>query len=239
MMNWRFSASSGLGSWSGNSPSGVPVGLDQLERQALEQRADHRAGHAVAAVDDDLHRLDVRRVDERQRGLVELRRRCRPPRRAAAAAGRRGRPASTRSRGCRRCRGRRTARSRRARRAWPRCRPSGCATRCTSARRRGRASRRGNRASRCRPCPASTTSAPSADDALAVARRELGRGEAHVAAEADAQLVGGLARQVAQDAGEGAADLLGDVAVDLVAVEAADVIRLEDAEVDCHRSAAS
>jgi hypothetical protein len=28
-----------------------PVGLDQIEVEALEQRADHRAGHAVAAVD--------------------------------------------------------------------------------------------------------------------------------------------------------------------------------------------
>ena len=35
-----------------------PVGLDQLERQLSQDRADHRPGHAVAAVDDDLQRLD-------------------------------------------------------------------------------------------------------------------------------------------------------------------------------------
>ncbi len=38
---------------------GRPVGLDQLEVQALEQRPDHRAGHPVAAVEDDLQRRSI------------------------------------------------------------------------------------------------------------------------------------------------------------------------------------
>ncbi len=67
-----------------------------------------------------------------------------------------------------------------------------------------------------------------AEHAVAVAGRELGRGQAHVASEADAQLADGLARQAREHAREPAADLLGDVAVDLLAVEAADVVGLED-----------
>ena len=77
MISLRFSGSSGLGSWSGKLPSGRPVGLDQLQLQALQQRADHRPGHAVAAVDDDLQRPgrgahDVG-VDELQRRRLKLR----------------------------------------------------------------------------------------------------------------------------------------------------------------------
>ena len=37
---------------------GRPVGGDEVEAEPLEQRADHRAGHPVAAVDDDAQRLD-------------------------------------------------------------------------------------------------------------------------------------------------------------------------------------
>ena len=37
---------------------GRPVGGDEVEAELLEQRADHRPGHAVAAVDDDPQRLD-------------------------------------------------------------------------------------------------------------------------------------------------------------------------------------
>ena len=36
---------------------GLEVHLLQLERQLLQDRPDHRPGHPVAAVDDDLHRL--------------------------------------------------------------------------------------------------------------------------------------------------------------------------------------
>ena len=56
-----------------------PVRRDQVERQLVQQRPDHRAGHAVAAVGDDLHRLDVRRVDELHRTLAGSPARCRPP----------------------------------------------------------------------------------------------------------------------------------------------------------------
>ena len=51
---------------------GLEIGLDQVESEALEDRADHRAGHAVPAVDHDLERLDHTGIDELQRGLVEL-----------------------------------------------------------------------------------------------------------------------------------------------------------------------
>ncbi len=62
----------------------------------------------------------------------------------------------------------------------------------------------------------------------AVAGGELGRREAHVAAEADAQLGGGLAGELGENEREPAPDGFGDVAVDLLAVEAADVVGLED-----------
>ena len=45
---------------------GHPVGLGEVEPEALEQRSDHRARHAVAAVDDDLQRAHGRGVDLRQ-----------------------------------------------------------------------------------------------------------------------------------------------------------------------------
>jgi hypothetical protein len=64
MISVRLCSSSGLGSPSGISPSGSQRSLTSSTGQAVEQRADHRAAHAVAAVDDDLQRLDVRRVDE-------------------------------------------------------------------------------------------------------------------------------------------------------------------------------
>ncbi len=51
---------------------GRPVGVTRSRPELLEQRPDHRAGHAVAAVDDDLQRLDRRRVDGLQRGGLEL-----------------------------------------------------------------------------------------------------------------------------------------------------------------------
>ena len=71
--------------------------------------------------------------------------------------------------------------------------------------------------------------------AVAVAGGQLGRGEAHVAAEAEPQLGDGLAGEVGDHAREAAADLLGDVAVDLLAVEAADVVGLEDLAGNGHR----
>ncbi len=49
-----------------------PVGLDEIEAEAGEQGADHRPGHPVAAVDDDPQRAHGIGVDERQRGGLEL-----------------------------------------------------------------------------------------------------------------------------------------------------------------------
>ena len=57
----------------GEGAVGRPVGRDEVEPELLEHRADHRAGHAVAAVDDDLQRLDRVRVDELQRRFLEVR----------------------------------------------------------------------------------------------------------------------------------------------------------------------
>ena len=67
------------------------------------------------------------------------------------------------------------------------------------------------------------------DQPVAVAAGELRRGQAHVAPEADAQLVRRLAGEIRERAGEAAPDGLGGVAVDIVAVDAADVVGLEDA----------
>ena len=51
---------------------GLEVHLLQLERQLLQDRPDHRPGHPVAAVDDDLHRLHLGRVDEGEGVGAEL-----------------------------------------------------------------------------------------------------------------------------------------------------------------------
>ena len=63
---------------------------------------------------------------------------------------------------------------------------------------------------------------------LAIARRELGRGQAHVAPQPDPQLLHPFPRQARQHARKRAPDQLGDVAVDLLAVQTADVVGLED-----------
>ena len=51
---------------------GHPVGGDQLDRNVVEHLGYYLAGHAVAAVDDDLQRLQVVDVDEREGPLAEL-----------------------------------------------------------------------------------------------------------------------------------------------------------------------
>ena len=70
------------------------------------------------------------------------------------------------------------------------------------------------------------------DHAVAIPAGELGRAQAHVAAEPDPQRARLLPAQAGEHAHEGAPDELGDVAVDLLAVEPADVIGLEDLERD-------
>ena len=165
---------------------GLPVGLLEIEAQAIEQRADHRRGHAVAAVDDHPQRLD-RRGSMSSSAARGTRRRFDvstepPPGRVAQAVLdlRRGRH--------------------RSRVARERDRPApdqlgagvgawGCGRRCTSGRRRDRAIRRGNTASRCRP-PGVEHVAPSATMPSRYALGELGRGQAHVPAEPEAELRG-------------------------------------------------
>ena len=71
--------------------------------------------------------------------------------------------------------------------------------------------------------------------ALGIGGRHLGGGEAHVAAEAEPQLVGGLALELGDHTGEGAADLAGAAGVEVAAVDTADVVRLEDLGIG-HRS---
>ena len=56
----------------GKAAVGLPVGLDQVEPEAAQQRPDHRSCHPVAAVDDHAHRLDRAGLDESERGLLEL-----------------------------------------------------------------------------------------------------------------------------------------------------------------------
>ncbi len=51
---------------------GGPIGGDEIQAEPFEQRADHRPGHPVAAVDDDAQRLDGAGVDERQRVGLEV-----------------------------------------------------------------------------------------------------------------------------------------------------------------------
>ena len=51
---------------------GFEIGLDQVQPQLSQQRADHRSCHSVAAIDDHPQRLDDARIDELQRGSVKL-----------------------------------------------------------------------------------------------------------------------------------------------------------------------
>ena len=215
---------------------GRPVGGDEVEAELLEQRADHRAGHPVAAVDDDAQRLDRAGVDELQRvGLevfVDL------DLLDGAAAGR-----------VREARGDRA----------PDVLDAGVAAERDRALADELGARVGLRVVRGRAHEAAVELAradepvehlaadlPGVDDGralgdhpVAVAGGELGRAEAHVAAQADAQLAGRLAAEVRQHPCERAPDRLRGVAVDLVAVQAADVVGLEDLVWNggCHEAA--
>ena len=77
---------------------GVPVGLDQVEAEPLEQRPGHRARHAVAAVDDHLQRLTLAGSIERERVAAGSRRRRRSPRPTRRRAASPRSPSRTRSR---------------------------------------------------------------------------------------------------------------------------------------------
>ncbi len=74
--------------------------------------------------------------------------------------------------------------------------------------------------------------APLGDEAVGQAAGHLGRLKAHVAADPDAKLGGGLLAQVREHAGEAPADEVGGLAIHVVAVEAPDVVGLEDLRLD-------
>ena len=206
---------------------GLPVDLDQLEVESFEDRPDRRARHAVAAVEDDLEAADGILVDQL----------CNRGAEAGAGVDRLHAAASRRPR--------QPGRDQVADVADAavagveidladqlRARVSlgvvgGGADQATVELARadqvvGDLGRELARVEHVRAL---------GDEARAVARRELGRGQAHVVPDAT-RSCGGPCRRGGQDAGEGPADLLGGVAVDLRAVEAADVVGLEDVGVD-------
>ena len=57
----------------GKIPVRCPVGLDEVEVEALEQRPDGRAGHPVATVEHDAQTTDRVLIDETQHSLFVLR----------------------------------------------------------------------------------------------------------------------------------------------------------------------
>ena len=221
----RFSSSSGFGSWSGNSPFGDEVHLLQLERQLLEDRADHRPRHPVAAVDHDLHRLDRRWVDEGERVGAEFvpdvdlleraaaRRRPEPGfdlRLDVADPGVAGEGEGALADQLHPGVGLRVVRGGDHRAAVELAR----ADQVVEHLGRDHAGVEHGRALE--------------DHPVADLGRHLRRGQPHVAAEADPQLAGGLLAQPRQHPDEGAADRVGGRRVHLGAVEAADVVGLED-----------
>ena len=56
----------------GEMPVGLPVRLDEIKSQIPQRWPDHGPGHPVAAVDDHSHGPHRRRIDELERGLLEL-----------------------------------------------------------------------------------------------------------------------------------------------------------------------
>ena len=206
---------------------GLPVGRDQLEpADPLEDRPDHRPRHPVAAVEHDLERPDRRGVDERQRPLGEL---------AVDvdlldAPGRAGGVAEPLGHERADVADPRVARQREralAHELRPRVRLRVVRRRAHQpAVERARADEEVEHLGPDHPRVEHVRAL--GDHPVAVARRQLRRGQAHVAAEADPQLARGLAAQPGEHARERAADLLGHVAVDLLAVQAADVVGLED-----------
>jgi hypothetical protein len=206
---------------------GLPVGRDQLEPvETLEDRAYHRPGHPVAAVEHHLQRPDRGRVDERERALGELAvdvDRLHAPRRAFRLPEpfRDQRPDVADAR---------VARERQ--RALAHQLRPGVRLRVV----RGGAHQPAVELARAdEEVEHLGPDHPGVDHVrslghhpVAVARGELRRGQPHVAPEADPELADRPAVQPAENPRERAADLLGDVAVDLLAVEAADVVGLED-----------
>ena len=223
----RFSGSSGFGSWPGNDAVRHPVRRDQLERvEPLEDRPDHLAGHAVAAVEHELERPDRGGVDERQGALAERGRDVDVLDRPGRAGGL-GQPL-----GDERADVADPGVARQGQRALAHELGAGVGLRVV----RGGAHQPAVEVARADEevehlgpdHPGVEHVGALGDHAVAVARRQLGRGEPHVAPQADPQLARRLAAQPGEHERERAADLLGHVAVDLLAVQPADVVGLED-----------
>ena len=211
----------------GEVPVRRPVGLDEVQAQPRQQRAGHRAGHPVAAVDDDLQRVDVGVVDEGQRRGLELRLQVD----RLDTAGGRGDVSQTRLDQAPDVLDALVA-AQRDRALLDELR-AGVGLRVV----RGGAHQPAIELARAdqevedlgADLPGIDHRRALGDDAIAVAPRELGCRQAHVAPEADGHVAGVFAREPGDDAGESATDLLGDITVDLVTVDPPDVIGLEDA----------
>ncbi len=213
---------------------GDPVGRDQVERQPVEQRPDHLSRHAVAAIDDDLHRLDRFGVDEGERPLLELGRDVdllrRTTTRGVAEAG----EDEVADRGDAGVAGKRQG-------SLPDQLHPGVGLRVVG----GGDHRAAVELPRAdHEVEHLGAHHPGVEDVRALGLEPLAQPschlrslQAHIAADADAQVADGLAAEVGENAGERPAEEEVGVAVHLAAVEAADVIGLEDPLLDRPRSA--
>ena len=89
-MNSRFSGRSGFGSWFGKRAVRLEEAADGVDREPVEHRREHRAGHPVRRVDHDAQRPDRLDVDEGEdavdEGRVDVVLASTSPRPAAARA---------------------------------------------------------------------------------------------------------------------------------------------------------
>ena len=204
---------------------GLEIGLDEVEPEPLQDRSDHRARHPVAAVDDDLERLDHAGVDELQRGLLELV----PDRDVLHAASARGiaqafldlRLDVADSGVARQCD--RPALDELGARIPLRVVRGGAHQPAVEAARADQVIEHlGADLARVEHVGA------LAAHALAVGGRHLRRGQAHVAPQPEPQLRCGLVLERGDHPRERASDLLGDLLVEVASVHPADVVGLED-----------
>jgi len=217
-----------------NSPLSSTKKQRSASAEALEQRADHRAGHAVAAIHDHLQRAHRIGVDHRERGCLEFLidvdflQRAERGRAPIAIETLLDRAADVLDALIPRQRDRslahelRTCVGLRIVRGGAHQPPVELAGADEEIQHLGT------------DLAGIEHTHPLHQKPLAIARRELGSGQAHVATEAHTQLGRRLARQFRQHARKRASNLYGRLTVDLLAIEATDVIRLEDARVDRH-----
>ena len=206
-------------------PVGDPVGGHQIEAEALEQRADHRPRHPVAAVDHHAQGLDPVRLDEAERPavkvVVDVHRLDRPPARRLRQPGL-DRGANVVDPGVA-------------------GEGQGALADELDPGVRLRVVRGGDHGAAVELARADQLiehlggdhagvedGAALGDQAVAHPARHLRRLDPHVATQPDPQLAGLLCPQAGEHPGEGAADEPGGVAVHLLAVEPSDVVGLED-----------